>query len=202
MHLSRLQLELRAAEVRRDLRSPWEMHRSLWSAYSDERVAEVGPILWRLDIARDGRAQVLVQSLEAPDWSRLQAKYPRYLAAPAECKPISPQPQAGQIFAFRLRANASVKRDGKRRSLTTPEEQVQWLQRQGERHGFEASIGHLEDEGTRRFRKGETQAALCSVLYEGRLRVCEATAFAAALCGGVGHGKSLGLGLLSLAPLR
>lgn len=200
MHLSRLHLDLRSAEVRRDLRSPWEMHRSLWNAYPGERDEDDGRILWRLDVARDGRPQVLVQSSELPDWNRLQAKYPRYLAAPAESKPISPRIAAGQWLRFRLRANTSVKRAGKRRSLTTPDDQAQWLARQGQRHGFDAVIERLDDEGTRRFRKGEAQASLCSVLFEGRLRVGDADAFAMALAGGIGHGKGLGLGLLSVGP--
>lgn len=40
-----------------------------------------------------------------------------------------------------------------------------------------------------------------SVLYDGILRVTEADKFKAAQQSGIGHGKVMGLGLLSVAPV-
>jgi CRISPR system Cascade subunit CasE len=40
-----------------------------------------------------------------------------------------------------------------------------------------------------------------SVLYDGVLTVTDADAFANVLRTGIGHGKTLGLGLLSVAPI-
>lgn len=199
MFLSRLALDLRSSAVRRDLRSPWDMHRSLWSAFPDGLAETNERVLWRLDAARDGSASVLVQSRDAPDWQRLLDKYPTYLGDAPQSKPFTPALKPGQRLRFRLRANPSVKRDGKRRSLVTAGEQAGWLLRQGERGGFVPQISELIDEGTRRFKKGEAQAQLCSALFDGELVVIDASVFIQTLATGIGHGKGFGLGLLSVA---
>jgi CRISPR system Cascade subunit CasE len=43
---------------------------------------------------------------------------------------------------------------------------------------------------------------LCAIGFEGVLTVDKPDALQHALCNGIGRGKSFGLGLLSLAPLR
>ena len=43
----------------------------------------------------------------------------------------------GQLLRFRLRANPTVTRAGKRHGLTSQGAQLAWLQRQGERGGFQ-----------------------------------------------------------------
>lgn len=201
MFLSQLRLDRRCAAVRRDLGNPWELHRSLWSAFPAGLATLPERVLWRLELSRDGSAQVLVQSQSAPNWQALLDKYPGYTAEPVACKPHEPRLQDGQVLRFRLRANCSVKRDGKRRAVVGAAEQLAWLVRHGERGGFHVDAAEVRDEGSRAFRKGEHQAVLSVALFDGRLRVQHHEAFLAVLGQGIGHSKGLGLGLLSIAPM-
>lgn len=200
MFLSRLQLDPRSRQVRHDVANPWEMHRTLWSAFPDGLKESDERILWRLDMQRDGHGEVLVHSLGAPDWLKLLAKFPDYLREPADTKPYAPAFAVNRLLRFRLRANVSVKRDGKRRAVTDAEGQMKWLARMGERNGFTVQSVDLVDEGTRSFRKGEHQAQLSVVRFDGELVVQDVAPFERALREGIGHSKGLGLGLLSIAP--
>lgn len=199
MILSRLRPDPRSREARRDLGNPFEMHRTLWSAYPDGLASTDERILWRLDTRQDGGPEVLVQSRLAPDWSRLTARFPGYLSAPAESKSVSYSLYVGQRLRFRLRANASVKREGKRRAIVGPEAQLDWLQRQLERHGMRLIRTDVVDEGSRPFRKGAHEVKISVARYEGELQVEDPTRSIAAIESGIGHGKGLGLGLLSIA---
>lgn len=199
MYLSQLQLDPHSQAVRRDLHSPWELHRSLWSAFPEHLHKTDERILWRLDAARDGGACVLVQSQDQPDWGKLLSKYRHYCSVAPQTKSFDPDLQAGQRLRFRLRANPSVKREGKRRSLINSADQLAWLNRQGERGGFQPLAVDVLDEGTRRFKKDDSHAQLCVVLYEGELIIKDINAFKTTLQNGIGHGKGFGLGLLSIA---
>ncbi len=123
----------------------------------------------------------------------------------------------GQRFRFRLRANPCVSRNGKRQGLLQLFEQEQWIQRKGEAHGFvlpklpafdlsdaeearvdvrvsqEQMLTGMQHQGNR--------IRIFSVLYDGVLTVIDEKAFVTVLQAGIGHGKSLGLGLLSVAPM-
>ena len=77
---------------------------------------------------------VLVQSSMAePDWTHLPEDYCALVRGP---KPIAPGLARGELYAFRLHANPTVKRQGKRFGLVHEEEQIAWLRRKGERGGF------------------------------------------------------------------
>ncbi|MBS3896248.1 type I-E CRISPR-associated protein Cas6/Cse3/CasE [Silanimonas sp.] len=202
MYLSKLRLDRRCSAVRRDLGNPWELHRSLWSAFPADLAALPERVLWRLELERDGSAQVLVQSQLVPTWEALLGKYPGYTSEPVACKPYQPLLLEGQNLRFRLRTNCSVKRDGKRRAVVGEAEQLAWLARHGERGGFVVDAAEVRDEGTRAFRKGDHQAKLSVALFDGCLRVQQREAFLATLSRGIGHSKGLGLGLLSIAPME
>lgn len=123
----------------------------------------------------------------------------------------------GQRFRFRLRANPCVTRDGKRLGLLRPEQQEKWIERKGERHGFSLpklpSFDQARSPQARidirisqeQMLRGKPRAGngirIYSVLYDGILTVTEADKFRAALQSGIGHGKVMGLGLLSVAPI-
>ena len=124
--------------------------------------------------------------------------------------------QRGQRFRFRLRANPCVIRQGKRAGLLRREEQEKWIERQGERHGFSlpklASFDlevspqqHIdvrisEERMLRGKQHNGNGIRIYSALYDGVLIVVEPDKFTNALRTGIGHGKVMGLGLLSLAP--
>lgn len=215
MYLSKLVLNPRHPLARRDLANPYELHSTLswvFEATPNERV------LWRVERGRlDSLPVVLVQSHQAPMWERLQERegYAGYFLAPPQTKPytLPERLAAGQVLRFRLEANPTVTRAGKRHGLRREDEQIAWLERQGARHGFSLLYYETEDgrkipscrvtsAERRRFRKRQTGAyiVLWAVTYDGYLKVSNPVALRDAIAKGLGHAKGLGMGLLSIAP--
>ncbi|WP_297449125.1 type I-E CRISPR-associated protein Cas6/Cse3/CasE [Ferrovum sp.] len=123
----------------------------------------------------------------------------------------------GQRFRFRLRANPCVSRDGKRLGLLRTDEQETWLERKGKQHGFSlpqlASFDFSEAPQERidvrisqeQMLRGKQHTGngirIYSVLYDGILVVSEPDNFRSTLETGIGHGKAMGLGLMSVVPI-
>ncbi|HEX6937941.1 MAG TPA: type I-E CRISPR-associated protein Cas6/Cse3/CasE [Longimicrobiales bacterium] len=208
LYLSRLLLSPANAQVRAELRSPYEMHRTLSKAFPFEHGTGGGDVvaervLFRVDPpTRSGAIPVLVQSRNRPDWSALTAS-DGYHAEPPAVKEFEPSFAAGQRFAFRLRANPTVKRNGKRFGLYGEREQAEWLHRKGAQGGFvpERFGAVIEDRMLRMERKDDRMEFL-AVRFDGVLRVLEPEALLATLATGIGSAKAFGFGLLSLAPIR
>ena len=211
MYLSRLLLNPYNRRVQGEVAYPYEMHRTLMKAFPAHLESQAERVLFRVD--RDGRnpwLTLLVQSHEMPDWSFLEQPAVRsYLFPCAEAnpgvKPLALHLSDGRVLAFRLRANPTVKRNGKRWGLLRPEEQLDWLKRKGEDCGFcvlsvtasmESRVGgtiHRENE--------DHNLQLLAVRFDGLLQVTDPTALAENARQGIGSGKGFGFGLLSLAPL-
>ncbi len=210
MYLSRLTLNPRSHRVRRDLGSPYEMHRTLLAAFPDKADGGTGRVLFHVEADHDkGLASVLVQSQVPPDWSRLRTATD-YLTKEPEWKELDPRFQAGQQLLFRLRANPTVKRDGKRHAWLREEDQVAWLRRKacGEGKnskpaGFRILSPRVVPEGVRFGRKTEGtrryELSWFSVLFEGVLEVTDPEQLKVTLAEGIGSGKGFRFGLLSLA---
>lgn len=223
MFLHRIHLNPRSRAVRRDIADPYQMHASLCRAFlPPEQQCPPGAVLWRLEPETNaaGQPRVLVQSRLTPDWSHIAA--PDWLAEADAgidlAQKLSLDTLApGGRFRFRLRANPCVTRDGKRLGLMKLADQEQWLQRKGIQHGFalpaltafdfveperkrpDVSITH-EQMLTGKQHSGNS-IRVYSVLYEGRLIVTDPVRFKKALGAGIGHGKVMGLGLLSVVPI-
>jgi len=228
--LSRLRLNPRLKEVRRDLANPYEMHRTLSRAVSEALTRNEERMLWRLEPTRPTELPiVLVQTLTEPDWSALPLGY----AEEAEYKPFCPVLKEGQVLRFRLLANP-VKRardTGKRVALKTPEEKLRWLGHklaQGGMELVETSEGPLaliqRDTFLEVFRSAKAREVfrsakarevsdvlpegnttkkirLQATLFEGVLRIKDPEQAVETLKRGIGPAKGLGLGLLSLRRL-
>lgn len=197
MYLTRLRLDPRSAQVRRDLSDPYEMHRTLVRPFV--RDAEQSPprILWRIEpVAALSDPVMLVQAQEPANWSVLE----NYLRADAETREFSPESllRTGQSYRFRLFANPTVTRDGKRQGVLGEAAQQAWLARQGQRHGFVVESLLVTGSELLRGRKGGGQISLLKVCFEGRLKVNNVAALAQAVRTGIGPGKAFGCGLLSL----
>lgn len=234
MRLFRIHLNPRSKEARRDLADPYQMHATLCRVFfAQETKCSPNAILWRLEPETDqyGRARLLIQSSESPDWTRVPACW---LAAPLSDTDIPVSPgidlvqrlsldtlQAGQAFRFRLRANPCKTVQGKRLGLVHPIAQRGWLLRKGEQHGFSlpepatpdcfdfmqsAEVHTYPDVriSHEQLLKGNQHngnaISVYSVLFEGFLTVTDPAQFRVALKSGIGHGKVMGLGLLSVAP--
>lgn len=200
MHLTRLRLDPRSAQVRRDLGDPYEMHRTLVRAFVRDAEQTPPRILWRAEpTAAWSDPVVLVQAQEPADWSVLEA-LPNYLKGDVEMRDISPEGwlQPEQRYRFRLFANPTVTRDGKRQGLVSEATQLAWLARQGERHGFSVEAALVTGSDVLRSRKQDSRISVLQACFEGRLQVRDCTALASALREGIGPGKAFGCGLLSL----
>ena len=189
--------------------------------------AQLG-VLYRLEeLPGTGNLLLLVQSRQEPNWSSLPEGYLLVTGVSPEnpaCKDVSPLYaglQLGQALTFRLRANPTKKidtasgedgnrRNGRRVALTAEADQLAWLDRKGDQHGFQivesvAKPGLLDvhpgaTQGVRGLGSGGRNLTFSSVQYDGRLRVADRELFLRALEDGIGPAKAFGFGLLSVAP--
>jgi len=203
MFLTQLRLDPRSAEARRDLADPYDMHRTLVRAFvHDER--ETPPrFLWRLEALRAWDSPiVLVQSNQVGDWNYVRGR-PGYLLGDEAPTTKAFEPGTlhgpGARCRFRLAANPTVTRLGKRYGLAGEVEQLAWLSRQGQRMGFAVDAVMVARSETLQGHKAGQRLSLLRVLYEGVLTVHDPSALAQAQVAGIGPGKAFGCGLLSLA---
>ncbi|MCR4392392.1 MAG: type I-E CRISPR-associated protein Cas6/Cse3/CasE [Candidatus Acetothermia bacterium] len=203
MWLSKLVLNPRSAAVRRDLANPYDMHRTLVWAVAGEAVAGRERLLWRLEPRRNQEPVLLVQTLTCPDWDLLLQRHPGYAQVdPTSPKVFDPKLYSGQVLRFRLKANPTVKRLGKRLGLLTEEGKMSWLHRKMAQAGCQVlAAAVVSEERVVGFKEG-AKLTVFAALFEGLLRVEEPGACRKAIERGIGPAKGLGLGLLSVAPPR
>lgn len=204
MFLSKLILDPRHPQARRDLSDAYEMHRTLARAFAPDAETAPARFLWRLERRANTQPSsvVLVQSAQPADWSVLDA-LPGYADEVRANKAVDLDAliQPGARYRFRLLANPTVTRGGKRYGLTREDEQLAWLARQGERHGFSV-LGCVRGADERlqvRQGRGGNRITLHTALFEGLLQANAPEIFRQSLLNGFGHGKAMGLGMLSLA---
>ena len=226
MHLSRLLLNPQHAEARRDLASPYQLHKTLATAFSDAPEGihrQTHGVLFRVEEAGPGGVPVLVQSTSEPDWQRLPPGYALRLDGP---KAFEPTFREGQRLRFRLVANPvrRVRIDGKehprRCALVHPRAKegvemgyLDWLERQGreateEREAAGFTIVEVADVPFRLDRKrrvgteeiAKSRIPHFGVRFDGVLTVTDPDKLAVAMRKGIGPAKAFGFGLLSLAP--
>lgn len=221
MYLSRLILNGRSRDVQRDLARPYDLHRTLLSAFPTGEVhtertgADAIGLLYRLDEdTRTGSLHLLVQSQQVPQWDRLQTTdYLLRVADNPATREVMLQLRAGQQLAFRLRANPTMRLPtpkgsgvkGKRVGIYEEEKQLAWLARKGVQHGFRLLQAQIRDDGKLkqaqavRAKNGIHDLELLSVQFDGFLQVTDPDALVHAIAAGIGSGKAFGFGLLSLA---
>ena len=217
MYLSRLILNPMSRRVQRELADAYQLHRTLLRSFPTALAQGQERMLYRLEPAcPDGGIPLLMQSWEAPQWDWLDEPGARgcLLESPA-CKPFELHLTPRQTLAFRLRANPTVRRNGKRLGLLREGEQLTWLQRKAAASGF-ALLGARTSAAERVYgnlpkaklpqpaAEGDAEPALrlLAVQFDGLLRVTAAADLANAVRSGIGSGKAWGCGLLSLAPPR
>lgn len=229
MRLFRIHLNPRSKAARRDLADPYQMHATLCRAFHPQETrCPPGALLWRLEPETDGegRPRVLIQSGLIPDWSRLRADDWIAKAEPGidlTHKLALDSLVVGQQFSFRLRANPCKTVQGKRLGLLHSDAQQEWLARKAKQHGFELPPPITEDYFEFQHSPGGrarqdvrishehmlsgqqhngNAIRVYSVLFEGRLATTDVVRFKEALRAGIGHGKTMGLGMLSIIPVR
>nr|WP_290665154.1 type I-E CRISPR-associated protein Cas6/Cse3/CasE [Ardenticatena sp.] len=221
MYLSRLFLNPRSRQVQSEIARPYQMHCTLWHAFPTP-LPPGERVLFRVDVQpRTGLPVVLVQSHTKPDWAFLDdTDRGRYLLSTWELPfDVAENPQVkkielvfhpGQRLVFRLFANPTKKikaegrKHGMRVELYREEDQHRWLARK--LHAGGARLLAVRIGSGQKFisyrRQGERthKMTFYGVRFDGVLRVEEPETFRQTVQRGIGSGKSVGFGLLSLAP--
>lgn len=205
MYLTKLLLDPLNGMARRDLAQSYEMHRTLSRVFAASSTALPSPFLWRLETftTNDTAATVLVQSEHKGNWALLQS-LEGYLCGIHPDKEIRLDRflDKDKLYRFRLLANPTVTREGRRYPLAREEAQLAWLERQAEKAGLILHDAARTLNEKRITHKPGNVITLRVARFDGVLHIGETEKAAAAIKSGIGHAKSMGLGLLSLAPIR
>ena len=218
MYLSRLILNPRSRQVRNELADPYELHRTVCQAFphANYKDNESSGILFRVDLhPRTQVPTLLVQSSQTPEWAFLLSEKKGYLLNDADLplevenpsfRELDLRLHAGQVLAFRLRANPTkrIKDTTKRIGLVQEEEQRAWLERKLATAGSALISVNIADEQIMhgklfKEKEPEKRMNLLSVRFDGVLQVKDPTQLVKSIQAGFGSAKGLGFGLLSLA---
>lgn len=212
MYLTRIELDMHKKPTQLALRNPNMIHGAIEKVFRDNTERK----LWRIDTLR-GRRYLMIVSRTLPDFSPILWQF-----APAGAESQSKLYDAfldkiktGQKWAFRLCATplTSKKTDedrtkrGKPCAIVKKEEQIDWLLKRGERHGFQVDVKRLSiaDPGPVDLKKGSEgnrfEFRIRKVTFDGILTVTDAELLKAALVNGIGREKAFGGGLLTVAPI-
>ncbi|MBM4432933.1 MAG: type I-E CRISPR-associated protein Cas6/Cse3/CasE [Chloroflexi bacterium] len=203
MYLSQLILNLESLNTRRLLLNPYLLHQAICRAFPDATDGGTGRVLYRLDESSlRGIATLLVQSEKEPKWDKAEL-LSNCLNESPKTKLYNLNPEKEQVLYFRLRANPTVKRNGKRLGILREEAQLRWLNRKASLSGFAILSCRVLPEGIEKSTKAEGDGAMSflAARFDGLLRVDEPELFLKSVQSGIGTGKGIGFGLLSLAPV-
>lgn len=199
MFLSQLRINRHHALSQRDLGDRHKLHRTVLSAFPELMPSEER-VLYRVEVDRQQPyATLLAQSQTLPNWNQsVYLSKPGYLYESPEIRRVQPQCQEDVCLPFRLQANPTVKRYGKRHPIYDHDALIRWLQRKGEQHGFAVDPLHVRIVKLGELYGKRRQQTWHVVQFDGLLAVVDAEAFKSALCGGIGSAKAFGCGLLSV----
>lgn len=177
----------------------YRVHQRLCMAYPNEE-----RLLFRIEENSTGSA-ILVQSTALPDWKKGFTDFDVLLFEP-ETKSFDLVLVKDGLYRFRLLANPTVTRNGKRLGLLKEEDQQAWLLRQFGKTGAELLGCQLKDLGLQRAGKNPAKDSQfqthLAVQFDGVLKVIDTERLVQAVKMGIGPAKGYGFGLLSLAIYR
>ncbi len=208
MYLSLLRLNPRSRRAMTEASRPYELHRSLLTAFPDKAAGGPGRVLFRLDTDREtGSMSVLVQSEKKPDWARLNGA--TGFVTECKCKEFEPKLAPEQVLRFRLLANPTKRTSstGKRQGILNDEDQLDWLRNKGIKGGFKLINAFTVNEGFSKDKMTDRNDAkhsvtMLAVRFDGILRVIDPDVFRCTIQDGIGSAKGLGFGLLSIAQAK
>lgn len=204
MFLSMIELNPRCSQVRAELKDPYQLHRTISRAFGDgEGEYRQARCLFRVDESCETRMpQALVQSRICPAWDKLIVP-PYYMNASPKVKEFNPRFDIGQLIHFRLRANPTIKCNGKRQGLHTEEKQYKWIVNKGENCGFTVlDLAIKPEDLIKSLTASGKSVTLLSAMYEGTLIVKSADLFLETVESGIGSAKGFGFGMLSIASQK
>jgi len=200
MFLSRLKFSLACRETSRLLGDVYALHSAILRAFPNREAGGPGRVLYRVEpvFSLDPSCvEILVQSEKKPaveEWAVLPLYDP--VEGPKKLEKDK-MITSGQTLFFRLRANPTVKKQGKRYPIVGEENLRKWLERKFEAGGCLLIEARVIPEG--KARSKQKQILLNSVLFEGILSVKNEEAAMKMIEKGIGPAKGFGFGLLSVA---
>lgn len=218
LHLTRLRLNTLDRQVIRDLADPYDMHRTLMRA-AQQQPDVLTPFLWRQECSGPTEPQiVLIQSEQPLNWNALPAGFAHQI----EHRSWDPDAVliSGQQVRFRVTANPTVNRvplpnpgdepsnrpargRRKRLGLRAEGDQLAWMQRQADRLGLiRVSAGVSRAGQICSHRKAHHRITVFTAQFDGVATIAEPEALISGMRRGIGHARMLGLGLVTIAPLR
>ena len=210
MYLFRLKLDPANRTTRTLYTDSYLLHQAIYKAFPEENEGGPGRILYRLDITREGKVNLIIQSEKHADWSKAQILQ-SCLEEPVDKPKIYPPSfSKGQKLMFLIRANPSVKKkaenrkNGYRIGILREENQLVWLNNKAEKSGFEVVACRTIPEGIVRDQKSNNGGRLShfAVRFEGILKIINPALFTRTVEQGIGPAKGFGFGLLSVAPVK
>ncbi len=199
------------AFILENIKDPYRQHRLIWDLFSDSPERE-RDFLFHCDVDRKGRPLFHTVSARPPEDRRALFNI--------ETKDYAPSLKEGMTFTFSLRANPTVKKEGKRHDVVmnalpptgnermacdrhriASEEGGKWLERKGDVHGFSLLPETLfvESYEERFFRDNRGNKVTFHTLdFRGQLKVTDSALFQDTLFQGIGRAKSYGCGLLMI----
>ncbi len=208
MIISRIKLDIDNPETQRGIESPSRIHGAVEHAFHKE---ERQHALWRIDFL-GGEYYLLIVSHDMPDLDHVQEQFGEKGGTP-EIKNYDKFLDAienGQVWKFRLAANPTKSRSGRRYQLSGIESKMDWLMRKSRISGFLLEEGKFSITGEKQhdFKKWEKLDGGRTFAYpvdfgetdfEGVLTVTDADLFKRVLCHGIGHERAYGTGLLTIS---
>ncbi len=185
------------------LKDPYQLHRALWQLFP-YRPEDPRDFLFRVEDRHFGRGgAVLLQSAQQPS----SAAVAQIIA----CKAFQFTAMSGSQLRFKIRANPiKTIKDEKQRltsknkakscrvPLITEDQQLQWLSRKLMGAAF-LETAMVIPEPPIYFQKNDISGKIQPVVFEGIMQVQDGEALKQLVGKGVGPGKAMGCGLLSLA---
>lgn len=185
------------------LRNPYEIHRSLWSAFP-EAPDQSRDFLFRVEQRSTRQVQVIMQSRRQPI---METKDLRVMAS----KSFALSLIEGSQLRFMLVANpiktiadeqGRLNDKGRVKKCRVPlineEEQVSWLKRKLEGAAL-INMTEVEKQLPLHFRKGKKPGKIQPYAFKGLMEVENPSALNDLMQQGIGPAKAFGCGLLSLA---
>lgn len=193
MFLSKLTLNRINRQAMRLLGDVYSLHKTVMSGF--EAYQDHTRVLFRVEPEeRDHLVHILVQSKVKPSWALAGV-------VNSQVKEFHPVLRHGVKLRFRLRANPTVTRNGKRYGLIRDQSLEEWLRKKEKDLGVQFYSMSIVDEGYITGSRGREnhRLNLKTALYDALLTVTDVHLFEKALSQGIGSGKAFGCGLLSLA---
>lgn len=201
MYLSRIALNMERYETMGALQQTERIHAMIAACFSQDEKK-----LWRIDSLK-GKFWLLLLSETPPisDAISEQIGFPGTTWETKDYTPLMERIKDNSVWHFRLTANPTQSIPvqggrGKVKAISVVPKQREWLQRQGEKHGFQVQDDQFDVVANewKQFKHRHEEITLLSTTFEGYLTVTDPQLFCEALTKGIGRGKAYGMGLLTV----